>query len=133
MMEASDILLGIYFPIIILSAKVVLRIVIDVAAAAAQDKFRLEQHSLALAAGFAIAAHLYENLYFGLARWFGAFDTFNRSILGVGFGKLLILFACICALASVWSWGSVRMRLAVASMLAFSLWGVAAVIAVRVA
>lgn len=132
-MEASDLLLGIYLPIIVLSAKAVMRIVIDVGRAAAKDRFRLEQHSLALAAGFALSAHLYENAYYGFARWFNAFDLLNRSLIGVGFGKVLILFACICALASVWSWGSARMRLTAAAMLAVSLWGVAVVVAVRVA
>jgi hypothetical protein len=129
-LELSDLLLGIYLPIIVLAAKSVIRLSISVYRATKKDRFTLEQHSIALAAGFALSAHLYEACYYGLARWVPSlYDTIGRSVLGVGFGKILILFACVFALVSVWSWGSAKLRLVVAILIALSLWSIATFVA----
>lgn len=93
---------GVYLPIVIFSGiacwMLVWRLVIP---AIRHRGLRLDDYAIGVSASFALGAHFFENVWYGGARWFGAFESLNNALVGVLAWKVLILASSVTAVAAL--------------------------------
>lgn len=93
--------LGLYVPIVVFSGIAAWLLVARVLWPALRERdLKVERYAIALSAALALAAHAFENIYYGFGRWTDNFALLQTLWL-VGLWKLLIMGSGIMAVAAL--------------------------------